>query len=76
MIFRPIRVLVTSILLTLFGFIAMFLYSLTQPQCIDDFSEVSDVALLRAKQGDTSPMHINVAFDKEKNQWCYVEVVQ
>lgn len=76
MIFRPIRVLVTSILLTLFGFIAMFLYSLTQPQCIDDFSEVSDVALLRAKQGDTSPMHISAAFDKEKNQWRYVEVVQ
>lgn len=74
--FRPIRVLVATTALTLFGFIAMFLYSLTQPQCIDDLSEVSDVALLRAKQGDTSQMHINVAFDKEKNQWCYIEVAE
>lgn len=34
MIFRPIRVLVTSILLTLFGFIDMFLYTLMQPQLL------------------------------------------
>lgn len=76
MVFRPIRVLVATAALTTLGYAAMFLYSLTQPQCIDDLSEVSEVVLLRAKQGDTSPMHINVAFDKEKNQWCYVEVVQ
>lgn len=76
MVFRPIRVLVATAALTIFGYAAMFLYSLTQPQCIDDLSEISEVVLLRAKQGDTSPMHINVAFDKEKNQWCYVEVVQ
>lgn len=72
MIFRPIRVLVTSILLTLFGFIAMFVYTLMQPQCIDDLAEISEIAALRAEQGYTDP----VAFDKEKNQWCYIEVVE
>lgn len=76
MIFRPIRVLVTSILLTLFGFIAMFVYTLMQPQCIDDLAEISEIAALRAEQGYTDPMNINVAFDKEKNQWCYIEVVE
>ncbi len=76
MIFRPIRVLVTSILLTLFGFIAMFVYTLMQPQCIDDLAEISEIAALRAEQGHTDPMNINVAFDKEKNQWCYIEVVE
>ncbi|MFB2814315.1 hypothetical protein ACE014_10765 [Shewanella xiamenensis] len=76
MVFRPIRVLVATAALTIFGYAAMFLYSLTQPLCIDDLSEVSDAALIRAKQGDTSPMHISATFDKEKNQWCYVEVVQ
>jgi len=76
MVFRPIRVLVSTVALAIFGYAAMFLYSVTQPLCIDDLSEVSDAALNRAKQGDTSPMHISVAFDKEKNQWCYVEVDQ
>ncbi|MGI2095903.1 hypothetical protein [Shewanella glacialipiscicola] len=76
MIFRPIRVLVTSILLTLFGFIVMFLYTLMQPLCIDDLAEISEIASLRAEQGYTDPMNINVAFDKEKNQWCYIEVIE
>lgn len=76
MIFRPIRVLVTSILLTLFGFIVMFLYTLMQPLCIDDLAEISEIASLRAEQGYTDPMNINVAFDKEKNQWCYIEVAE
>jgi hypothetical protein len=76
MIFRPIRVLVTSILLTLFSFIAMFLYTLMQPQCIDDLAEISEIASLRAEQGYTDPMSINVTFDKEKNQWCYIETAQ
>lgn len=76
MIFRPIRVLVTSILLTLFGFIVMFLYTLMQPLCIDDLAEISEIASLRAEQGYTDPMNINVAFDKEKNEWCYIEVAE
>lgn len=76
MIFRPIRVLVTSILLTLFGFIALFLFKLMQPQCIDDLAEISEIAALRAEQGYTDPMNINVAFDKEKNQWCYIEAAE
>ena len=76
MIFRPIRVLVTSILLTLFGFIVMFLYTLMQPLCIDDLAEISEIASLRAEQGYTDPMNINVAFDIEKNQWCYIEVAE
>lgn len=76
MVFRPIRVLVSSILLTLFGFIAMFLYTLMQPQCIDDLSEISGIASLRAEQVYTDPMSINVTFDKEKNQWCYIETTQ
>ncbi|MEL4342212.1 hypothetical protein AAEH92_15945 [Shewanella xiamenensis] len=67
MVFRPIRVFVATAAFTIFGYAAMFLFSLTLPECIDDLSEVSEVVLLRAKQGDTSPMHINVAFDKEKN---------
>jgi hypothetical protein len=76
MVFRPIRVLVSSILLTLFGFIAMFLYTLMQPKCIDDLAEISGIASLRAEQGYTDPMSINVTFDKEKNQWCYIETTQ
>lgn len=76
MIFRPIRVLITSILFSLIGILAMFLYTLMQPQCIDDLADISEIASLRAEQGYTDPMNINVAFDKEKNQWCYIEVVE
>lgn len=54
----------------------MFLYTLMQPQCIDDLAEISEIAALRAEQGYTDPMNINVAFDKEKNQLCYIEVVE
>lgn len=74
--FRPVFVLVTTVALTIFGYAVMFLYYLMQPQCIDDLSEISDFVLLSAGQGNTAPMHFNIAFDKEKNQWCYVEVVQ
>jgi hypothetical protein len=54
----------------------MFLYTLMQPLCIDDLAEISEIASLRAEQGYTDPMNINVAFDKEKNQWCYIEVAE
>ncbi|MDG5899449.1 hypothetical protein E2650_05935 [Shewanella xiamenensis] len=74
--FRPVFVLVTTVALTIFGYAVMFLYYLMQPQCIDDLSEISDFVLLSAGKGNTAPMHFNIAFDKEKNQWCYVEVVQ
>ncbi|MEL4385477.1 hypothetical protein ACE02Y_10720 [Shewanella xiamenensis] len=74
--FRPVFVLVTTVALTIFGYAVMFLYYLIQPQCIDDLSEISDFVLLRAGQGYTAPMHFNIAFDEDKNQWCYVEVVQ
>lgn len=74
--FRPVFVLVTTVALTIFGYAVMFLYYLMQPQCIHDLSEISDFVLLSAGQGNTVPMHFNIAFDKEKNQWCYVEVVQ
>ncbi|MBW3513252.1 hypothetical protein L5M51_02440 [Shewanella sp. SM73] len=74
--FRPVFVLVTTVALTIFGYAVMFLYYLMQPQCIDDLSEISEFVLLSAGQGNTAPMHFNIAFDKEKNQWCYVEVVQ
>ncbi|WP_253724223.1 MULTISPECIES: hypothetical protein [Shewanella] len=54
----------------------MFLYTLMQPLCIDDLAEISEIASLRAEQGYTDPMNINVTFDKEKNQWCYIEVAE
>ncbi len=76
MIFRPIRVLITSILFSLVGILALLIFQLMEPQCIDDLAEISEIASLRAEQGYTDPMSINVTFDKEKNQWCYIETAQ
>jgi hypothetical protein len=66
MIFRPLRVIAVVLLLSTFGLLAMLLKVWTDPICIDDLSEVTEIALQRSQQGNT-------AFDKEKNQWCYIE---
>jgi hypothetical protein len=73
MIFRPLRVIAVVLLLSTFGLLAMLLKVWTDPICIDDLSEVTEIALQRSQQGNTEALNLKVAFDKEKNQWCYIE---
>lgn len=76
MIFRPVRVFVTTLLLTTFGFLIMFLVQLSEPTCVDDLSELNDIVAKRDQTGDTTAVNFDVGFDKEKNQWCYIETSQ
>ncbi|WP_330148611.1 hypothetical protein [Shewanella oncorhynchi] len=76
MIFRPVRVFVTTLLLTTFGFLIMFLVQLSEPTCVDDLSELNDIVAKRDQTGDTTTVNFDVGFDKEKNQWCYIETSQ
>ncbi|WP_415776311.1 hypothetical protein ACMYQ1_09920 [Shewanella oncorhynchi] len=76
MIFRPVRVFVTTLLLTTFGFLIMFLVQLSEPTCVDDLSELNDIVAKRDQAGDTTTVNFDVGFDKEKNQWCYIETSQ
>jgi hypothetical protein len=76
MIFRPVRVFVTTLLFTTFGFLIMFLVQLSEPTCVDDLSELNDIVAKRDQAGDTTTVNFDVGFDKEKNQWCYIETSQ
>ncbi|WP_413472116.1 hypothetical protein [Shewanella baltica] len=76
MIFRPVRVFVTTLLFTTFGFLIMFLVQLSEPTCVDDLSELNDIVAKRNQTGDTTTVNFDVGFDKEKNQWCYIETSQ
>ncbi|MEM6248432.1 hypothetical protein [Shewanella vaxholmensis] len=76
MLFRPVRVFVTTLLLTTFGFLIMFLVQLSEPTCVDDLSELNDIVAKRDQTGDTTTVNFDVGFDKEKNQWCYIETSQ
>ena len=76
MIFRPVRVFVTTLLFTTFGFLIMFLVQLSEPTCVDDLSELNDIVAKREQMGDTTAVNFDVGFDKEKNQWCYIETSQ
>ncbi|MCS6176183.1 hypothetical protein [Shewanella baltica] len=76
MLFRPVRVFVTTLLLTTFGFLIMFLVQLSEPTCVDDLSELNDIVAKRDQTGDTTAVNFDVGFDKEKNQWCYIETSQ
>ena len=76
MIFRPVRVFVTTLLLTTFGFLIMFMVQLSEPTCVDDLSELNDIVAKRDQPGDTTTVNFDVGFDKEKNQWCYIETSQ
>lgn len=76
MIFRPVRVFVTTLLFTTFGFLIMFLVQLSEPTCVDDLSELNDIVAKRDQTGDTTTVNFDVGFDKEKNQWCYIETSQ
>lgn len=76
MIFRPVRVFVTTLLFTTFGFLIMFLVQLSEPTCVDDLSELNDIVAKRDLTGDTTAVNFDVGFDKEKNQWCYIETSQ
>ncbi|ADT96562.1 hypothetical protein [Shewanella baltica] len=76
MLFRPVRVFVTTLFLTTFGFFIMFLVQLSEPTCVDDLSELKDIVAKRNQTGDTTAANVDVGFDKEKNQWCYIETSQ
>ncbi|MGI2152344.1 hypothetical protein ACROAK_05575 [Shewanella oncorhynchi] len=76
MIFRPVLVFVTTLLFTTFGFLIMFLVQLSEPTCVDDLSELNDIVAKRDQTGDTTTVNFDVGFDKEKNQWCYIETSQ
>ncbi|MCS6123385.1 hypothetical protein [Shewanella baltica] len=76
MLFRPVRVFVTTLLLSTFGFLIMLLVQLSEPTCVDDLSELNDIVAKRLQTGDTSAVNVDVGFDKEKNQWCYIETSQ
>lgn len=76
MLFRPVRVFVTTLLFTTFGFLIMFLVQLSEPTCVDDLSELNDIVAKRDQTGDTTAVNFDVGFDKEKNQWCYIETSQ
>ena len=76
MLFRPVRVFVTTLLFTTFGFLIMFLVQLSEPTCDDDLSELNDIVAKRDLTGDTTAVNFDVGFDKEKNQWCYIETSQ
>ncbi|WP_415776284.1 hypothetical protein ACMYQ1_09725 [Shewanella oncorhynchi] len=76
MLFRPVRVFVTTLLLTTFGFLIMFLVQLSEPTCVDDLSELNDIVAKRHQTGDTTAVNFDVGFDKEKNQWCFIETSQ
>ncbi|WP_330147035.1 hypothetical protein [Shewanella oncorhynchi] len=76
MLFRPVRVFVTTLLFTTFGFLIMFLVQLSEPTCVDDLSELNDIVAKRELMGDTTAVNFDVGFDKEKNQWCYIETSQ
>lgn len=76
MIFRPVRVFVTTLLFTTFGFLIMFLVQLSESTCVDDLSELNDIVAKRDQTGDTTAVNFDVGFDKEKNQWCYIETSQ
>ncbi|WP_413483654.1 hypothetical protein [Shewanella baltica] len=76
MLFRPVRVFVTTLLLTAFSFLILFLVQLSEPTCVDDLSELKDIVAKRDQAGDTTAVNFDVGFDKEKNQWCYIETSQ
>ena len=76
MIFRPVRVFVTTLLFTTFGFLIMFLVQLSEPTCVDDLSELNDIVAKRDQTSDNTAVNFDVGFDKEKNQWCYIETSQ
>ncbi|WP_413493552.1 hypothetical protein [Shewanella baltica] len=76
MLFRPVRVFVTTLLLTTFGFLIMFLVQLSEPTCVDDLSELKDIVAKRNQTDDTTAVNVDVGFDKEKNQWCCIETSQ
>lgn len=76
MIFRPVRVFVTILLLTAFSFLILFLVQLSELTCVDDLSELNDIVAKRDQTGDTTAVNFDVGFDKEKNQWCYIETSQ
>ncbi|MEM6191822.1 hypothetical protein [Shewanella scandinavica] len=76
MIFRPVRVFVTTLLFTTFCFLIMFLVQLSEPTCVDDLSELNDIVAKRDQTGDTTTVNFDVGFDKEKNQWCYIVTSQ
>jgi hypothetical protein len=73
MILRPLRVFAVVLLLSAFGLLAMLLKVWTEPICIDDLSEVTEIAAQQSLQGNTDALNLKVVFDKEKNQWCYIE---
>ncbi|MDR9767875.1 hypothetical protein RJP56_17595 [Shewanella baltica] len=76
MLFRPVRVFVTTLLLTAFSFLILFLVQLSELTCVDDSSELKDVVAKIHQTGDTTAVNFDVGFDKEKNQWCYIETSQ
>jgi hypothetical protein len=76
MIFRPVRVLLSSTILFISGLLVMAILEVPEPTCVDDLSELTRIASLKAQQGSTEPMKMKVGFDKELNQWCYIELIQ
>ncbi|SUI62887.1 hypothetical protein [Shewanella baltica] len=76
MLFRPVRVFVITLLLTAFSFLILFLVQLSELTCVDDLSELNDIVAKRDQTGDTTAVNFDVGFDKEKNQWCYIETSQ
>jgi hypothetical protein len=73
MTFRPVRALLVSLILSALGLLAMFLSILSELNCVDDLSEISEIGKQRYQQGNIDPINLKVSFDKEKNQWCFME---
>ncbi len=70
---RMSRVIPASIVFTLLfsTSIAAYRYE-TSIGCIDDLSELSEIARERAKHNNNAPLHVNnVLYNPDKMQWCF-----
>jgi|AACY02.3.fsa_nt_gi hypothetical protein len=73
------RVIIASASLTLCGMMGIFIYLIltdTIPmQCIDDLSDLTNIAENQYKQGNTTPLVKEMYYDSNTNKWCYFDEV-
>ncbi len=68
------RVLMASLLLSSGASAAIIYYQFEyNTHCIDDLSELADIALAETKQDGQVAVSFNqLYFDQQKQQWCYL----
>jgi len=70
---RLSRVLPAVIILTLFVDTAIAAYQYQNSfDCVDDLSELTDIASERAKHNGNARLHVNnVLYHRDLQQWCF-----